>query len=82
MKYRLSISQAAIEQLRGLPKDLRRNIGFRIEALCEDLQGNVKKLKGQPPRYRLRVGGHRILFTLAGEAIEVYAVKDRKDAYE
>lgn len=82
MKYRLSISQAAIDQLRALPKDLRRNIGCRIESLSEDLQGNVKKLKGQPPRYRLRVGGHRILFTLAGEDIEVYAVKDRKDAYE
>ena len=82
MKYRLSISQADIEQLRALPKDLRRNIGYRVESLCEDLQGNVKKLKGSPPRYRLRVGGYRILVTLAGEAIEVYAVKDRKDAYE
>lgn len=50
MTYRLSISQAAIEQLRALPKDLRRIIGFRIESLCDDLHGNVKKLKGQPPR--------------------------------
>ncbi|MGL4398611.1 MAG: type II toxin-antitoxin system RelE family toxin [Luteolibacter sp.] len=82
MKYRLSISEAAIEQLRALPRELRRNIGFRIESLCEDLQGDVKKLKGSPPRYRLRVGGYRILFTLAGQVIEVYAVKDRKDVYE
>ena len=82
MKYRLSISQAAIEQLRALPKDLRRNIGFRIESLREDLQGDVKKLKGHPPRYRLRVGGYRVLFALAGDFIEVYAVKDRKDIYE
>lgn len=82
MKYRLSISQAAIEQLRALPKELRRNIGHRIESLSEDLQGNVKKLTGRPSRYRLRVGGYRILFTLAGETIEVYAIKDRKDAYE
>ena len=82
MKYRLSISQAAIVQLRAMPKDLRRNIGFRIEGLCEDLKGDVKKLKGHPPRYRLRVGGCRVLFTLAGEAIEVYAVKDRKESYE
>ncbi len=82
MKYRLSISQAAIDQLRALPKDLRRNIGFRIEGLCEDLQGDVKKLKGETARYRLRVGGFRVLFTLAGEDIEVYAVKNRKEAYE
>jgi mRNA-degrading endonuclease RelE of RelBE toxin-antitoxin system len=50
MRYRLSISEAAIEQLRALPGELRRNIGFRIESLCEDLQGDVKKLKGSPPR--------------------------------
>ncbi len=45
MKYNLEISESAIEQLRALPKELRRNIGFRIEALCDDLQGDVKKLK-------------------------------------
>ena len=82
MKYRLSISQAAIGQLRALPKNLRRNIGFRIEGLCEDLQGDVKKLKGRPERYRLRVGGFRVLFTLAGENIEVYAVMHRRNSYE
>jgi mRNA-degrading endonuclease RelE of RelBE toxin-antitoxin system len=82
MKYRLLISEAAIGQLRALPRELRRNIGFRIESLCEDLQGDVKKLKGPPPRYRLRVGGHRVLFTLAEGEIAVYAVKDRKESYE
>lgn len=82
MKYRLSISLAAIDQLRSIPKELRRNIGFRIESLCEDLQGDVKKLKGGINRYRLRVGEHRVLFTLAGDTIEVYAVKNRRDAYE
>ena len=61
---------------------MRRNIGFRIEGLTEDLQGDVKKLKGLPPRYRLRVGGHRVLFTLVGEEIRVSAVKNRKDACE
>jgi mRNA-degrading endonuclease RelE of RelBE toxin-antitoxin system len=82
VKYRLRISQAAIEQLRALPKDARRNIGFRLESLCDDLHGDVKKLKGPPARYRLRAGNRRVLFTLAGEWIEVYAVKGRKEAYE
>lgn len=82
MQYRLVITEAAIQQLRDLPKDLRKNIGFRIEGLCNDLQGDVKKLKGQGNRYRLRVGGYRVLFTLARDEIAVYAVKDRKAAYE
>jgi mRNA-degrading endonuclease RelE of RelBE toxin-antitoxin system len=38
MRYSLEISGKAREQLRALPKELRRNIGARIEALREDLQ--------------------------------------------
>lgn len=82
MRYRLAISDKAREQLRAFPKELRRNLGQRREALRDDLQGDVTKLKAQGSRYRLRVGSHRVLFVLAGDTIEVYAVKDRKEAYE
>ncbi len=82
MKYGLSISEAAREQLRTMPPDVRRNIGFRLDSLQENLAGDVKKLSGKAQLYRLRVGNHRILFRLAGDLIEVYAVKDRRDAYE
>jgi mRNA-degrading endonuclease RelE of RelBE toxin-antitoxin system len=51
MRYRLEISQRAREQLRGLPKELRRNIGQRLEILCGDLKGDVTKLKAQSNRY-------------------------------
>jgi hypothetical protein len=33
-------------------------------------------------RYRLRIGTFRVLFVLAEDMIQVYAVKDRKEAYE
>lgn len=82
MRYRIEISQKAREQLRAMPKELRRNIGGRMEILRDDLRGDVLKLKDKGSRYRLRVGSHRILFVLAGETIQVYAVKDRKEAYE
>ncbi|MEO8352886.1 MAG: type II toxin-antitoxin system RelE/ParE family toxin [Chthoniobacteraceae bacterium] len=82
MRYRIEISQKAREQLRALSKDLRRNIGRRLEAMRDDLHGDVTKLKAQGARYRLGVGSHPVLFVLAGEAIAVYAVKDRKEAYE
>jgi mRNA-degrading endonuclease RelE of RelBE toxin-antitoxin system len=82
MRYRLQISQKAREQIRVLPKELRRNIGWRMELLRDDLQGDVTKLKTPGNRYRLRVGSYRVLFTLASDAIQVYAVKDRKEAYE
>jgi mRNA-degrading endonuclease RelE of RelBE toxin-antitoxin system len=82
LQYDLEIGEKAREQLRALPKDLRRNIGQRMQALCTDLQGDVAKLKAHDNRYRLRVGSYRVLFVLARSRIQVYAVKNRKEAYD
>ena len=51
-------------------------------ALENNFSGDIKKLAGGENKYRLRVGNHRVLFRLAGNQIQVYAVKDRKEAYE
>jgi len=79
--YRLEISEEALEQLRALGKEQRRRIGLKLDILQRDLQGDIKKLAGHAGKYRLRVGSHRILFTLEKELIFVHQVKDRKDAY-
>ena len=81
MRYQLDLSDEALTQLRALPKEIRRNIGQRLDALQNDLQGDVKKLAGQEGKYRLRVGSFRVLFTLEKDLIFVHGVKDRKDAY-
>ena len=62
--------------MRAFEKPIRRNIGYRMELLRDDLQGDVKKLEAKGNRYRLRVGSHQVLFTLAGDQIAVYAIKD------
>ena len=82
MRYRMEIKEEARQQLRALPKEHRRNIGWRLDALQNDLAGDVKKLTGRTQEYRLRVGSLRVLFMLEGDLISVYAVKDRKEAYE
>ncbi len=82
MRYRIEISEKAREQLRVLPKEMRRNIGQRMETMRDDLRGDVLKLRDKGNRYRLRIGTFRVLFVLAGDMIQVYAVKDRKEAYE
>ncbi len=82
MRYRIEISEKAREQLRALPKEIRRNIGQRMETMRDDLRGDVLKLRDKGNRYRLRIGTFRVLFVLAGDMIQVYAVKDRKEAYE
>ena len=82
MRYRIEIKEEARQQLRALPKEHRRNIGWRLDALQDDLAGDVKKLSARTREYRLRVGSFRVLFLLEGDVISVYAVRNRKDAYE
>ncbi len=56
MRYHLFLSEEALNQLRALPKETRRNIGQRIDRLQTDLTGDVKKLSAREDKYRLRVG--------------------------
>ncbi|HYV00165.1 MAG TPA: type II toxin-antitoxin system RelE/ParE family toxin [Pyrinomonadaceae bacterium] len=80
--FELFISEEALKQLRALPKDLRKRIGEKLSTLETSFTGDIRKLTGTGNKYRLRVGNQRILFRLAGSQIQVYAVKDRKEAYE
>jgi mRNA interferase RelE/StbE len=82
MRYRLEIKEEARQQLRALAKERRRNVGRRLDALQNNLSGDVKKLAAKTHEYRLRVGNLRVLFTLEKDLISVYAVRDRKKAYE
>ena len=70
MRYRIEISEKAREQLRVLPKEMRRNIGQRMETMRDDLRGDVLKLRDKGNRYRLRIGTFRVLFVLAGDVIK------------
>jgi mRNA-degrading endonuclease RelE of RelBE toxin-antitoxin system len=45
VRYRIDIGDKAREQLRGLPKEIRRNIGHRIEAMRDDLREDVLQLR-------------------------------------
>ena len=82
MAYLLFLTEDAREQLRALPNELRRDIGFRLEGLRRGFVGDIKKLEGAGNRYRLRVGSYRVLFRLDASSLEVYAVKQRKNAYD
>ena len=82
MRYRLEIKEEARRQLRALAKEQRRKVGERLDALQSSLSGEVKKLTAKTHEYRLRVGSLRVLFTLEKDLISVYAVRDRKQAYE
>ena len=43
---------------------------------------NVKRVKGSPELYRLRVGDYRVIFVLKGDAMYVSKIEPRGSAYD
>ncbi|MFO7540585.1 MAG: type II toxin-antitoxin system RelE/ParE family toxin [Chloroflexota bacterium] len=53
----------------------------QIEALLDNLAGDVKHLTDFYPEYRLRVGDYRVLFEIEGNEVVIYRIRHRKDVY-
>jgi len=58
-----------------------KTIFSKIEALSDDLQGDVKKLTNFTPEYRLRVGDYRVLFETENDKVTIYRIRHRKEIY-
>jgi len=82
MLYDLEIRPPALRDLRKLSKEVARRVLAKIESLRDDLRGDVKRLKGADPGYRLRVGDYRVLFDLQGRKIVLRRVRHRREAYK
>ena len=81
MNYRIEFKPRAVKDLKALPVAQLQRVVAKIEALQQDLVGDVKKLTDFTPEYRLRVGDYRVLFEVEGNTVVVYRVLHRKDAY-
>ena len=81
MKYQLKFRRKAIKDLKTLSPERKVRILSKIEAMQDNLQGDIKKLTNFTPEYRLRVGQYRVLFKVDGEVLRIYRVKHRKEAY-
>jgi mRNA interferase RelE/StbE len=79
--YEFAFKPRAIKDLKTLNKRDRRRVMSKIEAMRDDLAGDVKKLTEFTPEYRLRVGDHRVLFEVEGKKIVIYRVVHRREAY-
>jgi mRNA interferase RelE/StbE len=82
VQYQIEFKPKVIKDLQKIPVNDRERIINKIEAMQDDLQGDVKRLTNFTPEYRLRVGDYRILFELEEQTIIVYRVKHRSQAYE
>lgn len=55
MTYQVELKPRAVKDLKGLPESQQKRIVVQVEALRNDLAGDVKKLTDFTPEYRLRV---------------------------
>ena len=81
MKYTAILKKRAVKDLKGIPNKDRKKILQRIEAMDDNLAGDVKKLTNHTPEYRMRCGNWRALFEIEEDQIVIYRVLDRKEAY-
>ena len=83
-----------VEYLKQFSKDLlkindeilKNNLVDCIVALKEaqnlNVLSNVKKLKGHPEAYRIRIGKYRLGFFFDGEVVELARFAKREDIYK
>jgi mRNA interferase RelE/StbE len=81
MTYTVEFKNAGWRDFSALDRAVAQRIADKLELLKQDLSGDVKRLKNQLPRYRLRVGDWRVLFEVRGAVIEIWRVRHRRDAY-
>jgi mRNA interferase RelE/StbE len=81
MKYNIQFKPRAVKDIERLSSRIELQIIKRIEAMSDDLKGDVKRLTNLTPEYRLRVGDYRVLFEVENKNIVVYRVRHRREAY-
>jgi mRNA interferase RelE/StbE len=81
MKYDIQFKPRAVKDIERLSSRMQLQILKVIEAMSNDLKGDVKRLTNYTPEYRLRVGNYRVLFEIENNSIVVYRVRHRREAY-
>ena len=84
-RYYLEIKPSAAKELDALSDALFVRIDRKIMALAESPRPpGCKKLKGRNGQWRIRVGDHRVVYTIidAKLLVEVTRVRHRSEVYE
>ena len=69
-------------QLRAIDQPTALRILQALAHFAATGEGDVKRLQDiEPPEFRLRVGDYRLRFHMAADALEVTAVKHRREVY-
>ena len=81
MTYQIEFKPRALKDLKAINRDEAGRIVEKIQALKNDLEGDVKRLTNFTPEYRLRAGTYRVLFEVEGAKVVIYRIRHRQEAY-
>lgn len=81
MIYNIQFKPRAVKDIERLPPSMQSQILKAIEAMSDNLKGDVKRLTNFTHEYRLRTGDYRVLFEIGNKNIVVYRVRHRREAY-
>ena len=84
-EYRITVKPSAVKEIDRLPLATATRVTSKINALAESPRpAGVKKLEGEPARWRIRVGDWRIIYTVddAQHVVDVLYVRHRSKAYD
>ena len=81
MLYKIEFKPQSLKDGKKIPRKELNRIFKKIEALKENILGDVKHLTDTKPEYRLRVGDYRVLFEVERDVVVVYRIRHRKNIY-
>jgi len=87
MRYRITLSETAVRQLRKLPREDRTQVARGLRVLEDDpfrprAKADIRALEGTEPRkYRLRVGDYQAVYAVEKGEVRMIEVFVRSGRY-
>jgi|Deesub1362A_J573_1020465.scaffolds.fasta_scaffold00875_20 mRNA interferase RelE/StbE len=87
MSFKLLIHPKALKKLNSLQPDIKKLIKNKLLEFVKDpFAFDIKKIvdAGKYPKYRLRVGDYRLIFTIDYDSNTIYVLRffHRKEGYD
>jgi mRNA interferase RelE/StbE len=83
--YHVVIKPSAAKELDRLPVSVAVRVAAKIESLARTPRPHgVKKLEGEPTRWRIRVSDWRVIFAIddSQRVVDIVYIRHRSKAYE
>jgi len=83
--YHVVIKPSAAKELDKLPLSVAARIAAKIESLARIPRPHgIKKLEGEPARWRIRVSDWRVIFAIddGQRVVDIIYIRHRSKAYE